>query len=61
MADEALHPTAARRGIVAGGAKATEVPIREGSHRGNFLASLFGDATTTAGYGNSVDWFKSMV
>ena len=50
-----------RRAIAAGGAKTAEVPVKGGSHRGNFLASLYGDGTTLAGRENTVDWFKSLL
>jgi len=61
LADEALHPTAARRALAAGGGQTIEVPVKGGSHRGNFLASLFGDASTLAGRNNTIDWFKSLL
>jgi hypothetical protein len=38
-----------------------EVPVKGGSHRGNFLASLFGDASSLAGRNNTVDWFRSLL
>ena len=61
LADEGLHPTLVRRAVVAGGAMAAEVPVKGGSHRGNFLASLFGDTSTLEGRDNTVDWFKSLL
>jgi hypothetical protein len=61
LADEALHPTLVRRAVVAGGAMTAEVPVKGGSHRGNFLASLFGDASSLAGRNNTVDWFRSLL
>lgn len=48
-----------RRWLV--GAMTAEVPVKGGSHRGNFLASLFGDASSLAGRNNTVDWFRSLL
>lgn len=60
LADEAIHPTMAGRALAAGGGKTTGVPIAGASHRGTFLAALFGDASTLAGRENVVDWFDSL-
>ena len=60
LADEAIHPAMAGRALAAGGAQASGVPVAGGSHRGTFLASLYGDATTLGGHENIADWFASL-
>jgi hypothetical protein len=60
LADEALHPTPARRGLAAGGGLASEVAVPGGSHRGNFLASLYGDGATLSGRENAFEWFETL-
>ena len=57
LADEAIHPTMVARALTAGGALASGVPVAGGSHRGTFLASLFGDAAALGGRENVVTWF----
>lgn len=59
LADEALHPVMVGRALAAGGALATGVPVAGGSHRGNFIAALYGDAGSLAGRQNVVEWFDS--
>ncbi len=60
IADEALHPTAARRAIAAGGALATEVAVPGGSHRITFMASLYGEPRHLGGQTNSLEWFNTL-
>ena len=60
LADEAIHPTLARRALAAGGSQTSEVTVPRASHRGTFLASLYGDATSLGGKSNAVDWFDSL-
>lgn len=60
LADEALHPTAARRAIAAGGSQAVEVPVPRASHRVTFLASLYGDGSTLSGRDNALEWFETL-
>lgn len=60
LADEAIHPRMATRALVAGGGQTSGVPISGGSHRGTFLASLYGQAATLGGTENLVDWFDKL-
>ncbi|MEK0416710.1 MAG: hypothetical protein RI949_716 [Pseudomonadota bacterium] len=59
MADEALHPTMVQRAIAAGGGQTAGIPVAGGSHRGNFLASLYGDASSLGGQNNVLEWFNA--
>ena len=60
LADEAIHPVMVSRALVAGGPMASGVPVAGGSHRGTFLASLYGDASALDGKENIVDWFDRL-
>jgi len=60
LVDEALHPVMISRALALGGGQALGVPVAGGSHRVNFLAALYGDASSLAGKGNAVDWFNSL-
>jgi aspartate racemase len=57
---EAIHPVMVFRALSAGGKRATGVPVAGGSHRGTFLAGLFGDASTLGGSENGVNWFRNL-
>ena len=59
LADEAIHPAMVSRALSAGGNLATGIPIAGGSHRGTFIASLYGDASTLGGSENVLNWFQS--
>ena len=48
------------RALPVGGARAVGVPVAGGSHRGNFIASLYGDAGSLAGSENVPDWFDGL-
>ncbi|MGQ0685645.1 alpha/beta hydrolase family protein [Bradyrhizobium sp.] len=60
LADEAIHPAMVSRALSAGGKLATGVPVAGGSHRGTFLAGLYGDASTLGGSENVLNWFRSI-
>lgn len=60
LADEAIHPVMVSRALSAGGNLATGVPVAGGSHRGTFLAGLYGDASTLGGFENASDWFRRL-
>ncbi|PZR93860.1 MAG: lysophospholipase [Stutzerimonas stutzeri] len=59
LADEAIHPAMVSRALSAGGKLATGIPVAGGSHRGTFLAGLYGDASTLDGSENALRWFQS--
>jgi len=58
LADEAIHPAMVFRALSAGGKLAAGVPTAGGSHRGTFLAGLYGDASTLGGSENVLNWFR---
>lgn len=60
LADEAIHPAMVFRALSAGGRQAAGVPVAGGSHRGTFIAGLYGDAATLAGSDNILNWFNSL-
>jgi hypothetical protein len=60
LADEALHPAMVFPALSAGGALATGVPIAGGSHRGTFIAGLYGNTSTLGVSGNILDWFNRL-
>lgn len=60
LADEALHPTVARRALAAGGAQPEEVSVPNGSHRIAFMASLYGEPRHLSGKTNALEWFNSL-
>jgi hypothetical protein len=59
LADEAIHPAMVSRALSAGGKLATGVPVAGGSHRGTFLAGLYGNASTLGGSENVLNWFRN--
>ena len=60
LADEAIHPAMVYPALAAGGKLAAGVPVAGGSHRGTFLAGLYGDAATLGGSANALAWFNSL-
>lgn len=60
MVDSALHPTMSRRAVNAGGTMMDGVAVSGGSHRINFLASLYGQPEQLQGRPNVPDWFNSL-
>jgi hypothetical protein len=60
LADEAIHPVMVFRALSAGGKSAIGVPVAGGSHRGTFLAGLYGDAATLGGSENALNWFRTL-
>lgn len=61
MADEALHPSMMGVVLATAGPMGEGVPVPRASHRGTFLASLYGDGASVAGLGNVPDWFRSFL
>jgi hypothetical protein len=61
LADDALHPSSMRIALTAAGSHATGIGVPNGSHRGAFISSLYGNAASTVGHGNVVDWFRSFL
>ncbi|GAN80453.1 alpha/beta hydrolase family protein [Acidocella aminolytica] len=59
LADEAVHPAMVYRALAAGGMMTQGVKVAGGSHRGTFLASLYGTGSSLAGFANAVAWFRS--
>jgi hypothetical protein len=59
LADEAIHPAMVARALSAGGAQAGGVAVAGASHRGTFLASLYGQSSHLAGRENILDWFNT--
>jgi hypothetical protein len=60
LADEAIHPAMVSRALSAGGKLAIGVPVAGASHRGTFLAGLYGDASTLGNSGDISNWFSSL-
>jgi len=46
------------RALSAGGKLASGIPTTGGSHRGTFLAGLYGDASRLGGSENVLNWFR---
>lgn len=61
LADEALHPRLVTPAVAAGGHSAQGVPVKGASHRGTFLASLYGDGAVLNGQSTVLDWFNSLL
>jgi hypothetical protein len=59
LADEAIHPAMVARALSAGGSQASGVAVAGASHRGTFLASLYGESSHLAGKENVLDWFNT--
>lgn len=60
LADEAIHPSMARKPLPAGGRFIDGVAIGRASHRATFLASLYGSPAVLEGKPNLLEWFNSM-
>ncbi len=60
LADEAIHPAMVFPALAAGGQAARGVAVAGASHRGTFLAGLYGEAATLDGAQNLPDWFESI-
>ena len=60
LADEALYPSLVRMAPVSGGHFADGVAVSGASHRGTFLASLYGDGAVLNGQMTVFDWFNSL-
>ena len=60
LADEAIHPAMVGRALAAGGGQAVGVAVPGGSHRGTFVASLYGDAKLLEGRENALEWFNAL-
>ncbi len=61
LADEALPPRLVQPAVAAGGHFADGVPVKGASHRGTFLASLYGESTVLNGSPTAFDWFNTLV
>ena len=60
LADEAINPALVYPALAAGGPLVTGVPVPGGSHRGTFLAGLYGSQNTLSGSDNVLAWFNSL-
>ena len=60
LADEALYPSLVKLAPASGGHNAAGVPVNGASHRGTFLASLYGDSKVLDGKTTVLDWFNSL-
>lgn len=61
LADEALHPALVNRPLAAGGKFTAGVPVAGASHRGTFLAGLYGPGSALAGSSNVLQWFSAAI
>lgn len=61
LADEALHPSLMKMALASGGHDANGIPVSGASHRGTFLASLYGDSAVLNGNATVFDWFNSLL
>ena len=61
LADEALHPSLMNVALAIAGPKAEGVAVPRASHRGTFLASLYGEGPALGGLSNVPEWFRSLV
>lgn len=60
LEDEALHPSLVKMALASGGHDANGIPVNGASHRGTFLASLYGDSTILNGNTTVFEWFNSL-
>ena len=60
LADEAIHPSMAQQPLPAGGRFIDGVAIKRASHRGTFLASLYGGPSDLQGKPNLLEWFNGL-
>ncbi|PNG25300.1 lysophospholipase [Methylocella silvestris] len=61
LADEALNPSLVKMALASGGHDMAGIPIDGASHRGAFLASLYGDSAVLRGKPTVFDWFNSLL
>ncbi|HEX7564586.1 MAG TPA: twin-arginine translocation signal domain-containing protein [Bradyrhizobium sp.] len=61
LADEALYPSLVKMAPASDGHFADGVAVSGASHRGTFLASLYGDGAVMNGQMTVFDWFNSLV
>lgn len=61
LVDEAIHPAMVFPALAAGGKFATGVSIPGASHRGTFIAGLYGEASMLGGADNVLNWFNSLL
>jgi hypothetical protein len=61
LADEAIHPTMAKRPLGAGGRFADGVAVKGASHRATFLASLYGAGDVVGGQPDLLGWFNGFL
>ena len=61
LADEALPPSLVTMALASGGHDAAGVAVNGASHRGAFLASLYGDSAVLNGNSTVFDWFHSLL
>jgi hypothetical protein len=61
LADEALNPSLVKMALASGGHFMAGIPIDGASHRGTFLASLYGDSAVLKGKPTVLDWFNSLL
>jgi len=59
LADEALPPSLVKMPLAADGRFAQGVAVSGASHRGTFLASLYGGGDVMSGASTVLDWFKA--
>lgn len=59
LQDEALHPSMMSLALASGGRFADGIAVPGASHRGTFLASLYGEGDVVAGKSNVLEWFQS--
>jgi len=59
LADEALHPSMMHLALATAGPHSDSVAVPGASHRGTFLASLYGEGDIVARRGNVPTWFRS--
>jgi len=61
LADEALHPSMMHLALATAGPHSDSVAVHGASHRGTFLASLYGEGDIVAHKGNVPTWFGSFI
>lgn len=61
LADEALHPSMMALALATAGPLSSSVAVPRASHRGTFLASLYGEDEVVGGLGNVPTWFRSFL
>jgi len=61
LADEALYPSLVKLAPASGGHNAAGIAVNGASHRGTFLASLYGDSKVLNGKTTVFDWFNSLL